>query len=219
MTSTETWWNLIGVYNVAIFPMQIITMSVAVVLTYFLFFNPSSKTNKLMKAYLSFTFAWNGIIFFLIYGKELPSTVLGAPLFIFVAILFAWDIFANKTQISLPEKSWQKYLTGLLVICALFYPLIGYTFQHYYPKACTFGVMPCPTTVFALALLVAALPKVDKKVYLLLLVWALAALGKCLGALDLYEDCILFWTGIYALVMLLKNWKMIGNSAHRDLHF
>ena len=105
------------------------------------------------------------------------------------------------------KKSWQKYLTGLLVFCSFFYPLIGFVLGHYYPKACTFGVMPCPTTVFALALLVAALPEVDKKVYLLLLAWALAAFGKCLGALDLYEDCILFWTGIYALVMLLKNWK------------
>lgn len=219
MISTETWWDQIGAYNAAIFPMQIISMGVAVVLTYFLFINPSSKTNKLMKAYLSFTFAWNGIIFFLIFGKELPGTVLGTPLFLFIAILFAWDIFANKTQISLPEKSWQKYLTSLLVFCAFFYPLIGYIFGHYYPKVCTFGVMPCPTTVFALALLVAALPKVDKKVYLLLLVWALSAIGKCLGALDLYEDCILFWTGFYALVMLLKNWKVIGNSAHSGLHF
>lgn len=219
MMSAETWWNQIGAYNDAIFPMQIITMGVAVILTYFLFANPSPKTNNLMKVYLSFTCAWNGIIFFLIFGKELPGTVLGAPLFILVAILLAWDIFTNKTQFSLPETSWQKYLTGLLVLCAFFYPVIGFALGHYYPRTCTFGVMPCPTTVFALALLVAALPKVDKKVYLLLLVWALPAFGKCLGALDLYEDCILFWTGIYALVMLLKNWKMIGNSAHRGLHF
>ena len=70
--------------------------------------------------------------------------------------------------------------------------------------------MPCPTTVFALALLAAAIPKVDKKVYILLLVWALPAFGKCLGGFDLYEDCVLFWTGVYALIMLIKNWKVIG---------
>ena len=55
--------------------------------------------------------------------------------------------------------------------------------------------MPCPTTVFTLALLAAAIPKVDKKVYILLLLWALPAFSKCLGALDLYEDWILFWEG------------------------
>lgn len=210
MMSTETWWNQIGTYNNAIFPMQIIIMIVAIILTYFLFAKPGTKTNKLMKAYLSFTFAWNGIIFFLIFGKELPGIFLGAPLFIIVAILFAWDIFGNKTQLRLPDIKWQRYLMMFWILLAFLYPLIGLAFGHYYPKTCIFGVMPCPTTVFALALLVAAIPKVDKKVYVLLLVWALPAFGKCLGALNLYEDCVLFWTGIYALIMLIKNWKVIG---------
>lgn len=210
MMSTETWWNQIGTYNNAIFPMQIIIMIVAIILTYFLFAKPGTKTNKMMKAYLSFTFAWNGIIFFLIFGKELPGIFLGAPLFIIVAILFAWDIFGNKTQLRLPDIKWQRYLMMFWILLAFLYPLIGLAFGHYYPKTCIFGVMPCPTTVFALALLVAAIPKVDKKVYVLLLVWALPAFGKCLGALNLYEDCVLFWTGIYALIMLIKNWKVIG---------
>lgn len=208
--STETWWNQIGTYNNAIFPMQIIIMIVAIILTYFLFAKPGTKTNKMMKAYLSFTFAWNGIIFFLIFGKELPGIFLGAPLFIIVAILFAWDMFGNKTQLRLPDIKWQRYLMMFWILLAFLYPLIGLAFGHYYPKTCIFGVMPCPTTVFALALLVAAIPKVDKKVYVLLLVWALPAFGKCLGALNLYEDCVLFWTGIYALIMLIKNWKVIG---------
>jgi len=45
--------------------------------------------------------------------------------------------------------------------------------------------MPCPTTVFALALFADAIPKVDKKIYILFLLWALPAFGNCMGALDL----------------------------------
>ena len=37
MMSTETWWDQIEAYNNAIFPMQIIIVVVAAVLTYFLF--------------------------------------------------------------------------------------------------------------------------------------------------------------------------------------
>ena len=112
MMSTETWWDQIEAYNNAIFPMQIIIVVVAAVLTYFLFTKPSTKTNNMMKAYLSFTFAWNGIIFFLIFGKELPGTFLGAPLCILIAILFVWDIFANRTQFRLPDIkcSWGQFL-------------------------------------------------------------------------------------------------------------
>lgn len=212
MLDAEKWWNQVGTYNEAIFPMQIIVLAAAFVLIYFLFSKPGPKTSKMVKAYLSFTFIWNGIMFFLIFGKDLPGKFLGIPLFILLGILIGWDLFANKIEFKLPETIWQKYLTYLLVFCSFLYPLIGYAFGHYYPKACTFGVTPCPTTVFALALLTAAVPKVDKKVYILLLLWALPAFGKCLGAMDLYEDCLLFWTGVYALIILIKNWKKIGKG-------
>jgi len=68
-------------------------------------------------------------------------------------------------------------------------------------------MMPCPLTVFALALVAAAMPHVDRKVYVFLLPWALMGLPKCLGALDCYEDCILFAAGAYSLIVLIKSWK------------
>ena len=65
-------------------------------------------------------------------------------------------------------------------------------------------------TTFAIALVAAAVPRVDRKAYVLLLVWALMGLPKCLGALDCYEDCILFGAGVYGLVLLVANWGAIG---------
>jgi len=206
----ENWWSISGAYNSAIFPMQIITMVTGTVLTYFSFAKPNTTTNSLMKAYLAFTFAWNGIIFFLIFGKELPGTFLGAPLFIITAVLFAADVLTKKTMFKLPDARWHKYLTVFWILCAFLYPLIGLPLGHYYPRTCIFGVFPCPTAVFALALLAAATPKVDKKAYILLLIWALPSVGKCLGALDLQEDCVLFVAGVYGLIMLVKNWKVTG---------
>jgi hypothetical protein len=68
-------------------------------------------------------------------------------------------------------------------------------------------LFPCPLTVFAIALVAAASPKADKKVFIALLPWALMGLPKCFGALDCYEDCILFATGVYGLVVLIKDRK------------
>jgi hypothetical protein len=68
-------------------------------------------------------------------------------------------------------------------------------------------MFPCPLTTFAIALVAAAAPDVDKKAFILLLPWALMALAKCFGALDCYEDCILFASGVYGLVKLIRNWK------------
>jgi len=68
-------------------------------------------------------------------------------------------------------------------------------------------MMPCPLTVFAVALVAAAAPRVDKKVFVALLPWALLALPKCFGVLDCYEDCILFASGVYGLVVLIASWR------------
>jgi hypothetical protein len=212
----ESWWSTSGAYNNAIFPMQIITMVTGITLTYLLLAKPSSKTNNLMKAYLAFTFAWNGIVFFLIFGKELPGALLGAPLFIVTAALFAKDIFTNKIEFRLPSARWHSCLTIFWILCAFLYPLIGLPLGHYYPRTCIFGVFPCPTIVFALALLAAATPKVDKKVYALLLIWALPSVGKCFGALGLYEDCVLFVAGVYGLIMLVRSCRTTGKNQRRE---
>jgi hypothetical protein len=211
MPTTETFWNQMGTYNETTLPVQVAMTVLVVVLTYLVFAKPGTKVNTLMKAFLSFAFAWNGIVFFLIYAKSPISTFLGAPLFIIVAILFAVDIFTKKIEFRFPDLKWQKYITISWILLAFLYPLIGLALGHFYPKTCM-PMAPCPLTVFAIALVTAAIPKIDKKVYVLLLPWALMSLPKCLGALECYEDCILFGAGVYGLIMIIKNWKAIGKK-------
>ena len=61
MLNSEILRNNLEVYNNSIFPMQIIMLFAAIVLTYFLFAKPGSIVNKLMKAYLAFAFACAGL--------------------------------------------------------------------------------------------------------------------------------------------------------------
>ena len=209
MLTTETFWNQIGLYNEATLVMQIIMTAVAVVLLFTIFTKPSKNANMLMKAFLSFAFAWNAIVFFLMYAEPSPFSYLGTALFISISILFVLDIFMKKIEFRLPEIKYMKYLTLLLVLLVFLYPYIGYALGHVYPKTCT-PIMPCPLTVLAIALVAAAIPKVDRKVFVALLPWALLGLPKCLGANDCYDDCILFLAGVYGIVMLAWKWKQIG---------
>ena len=108
-----------------------------------------------------------------------------------------------------------EWVLALLTVSWIFlvflYPVIGIALGHCYPETCM-PMAPCPLTIFAIALAAAAIPKVDRKVYVFLLPWAILSLPKCLGALDCYEDCILFAAGVYGLVLLVKNWKTIGGK-------
>ena len=67
--------------------------------------------------------------------------------------------------------------------------------------------MPCPLTVFAITLFAASAPAVDRKLFTALLPWALLGLPKCFGALDCYEDCILFASGVYGSIVLIRMWR------------
>lgn len=199
-----------GAYNEATLPIQLIMMIAAAVLTYFVFARASARAHILMKILLSFAFAWNGIVFFLVFAWSIISAVASA-LFIVIAILFALDIFRRRTQFRLPVTKWQRYVTVFLILLAFLYPVIGVALGHPYPQTCM-PMAPCPLTVFAIALVAAAIPQVDRTAYAFLLPWAILSLPKCLGALDCYEDCILFAAGVYGLVLLIKNWAVIGRN-------
>ncbi|MGC9393481.1 MAG: DUF6064 family protein [Anaerolineae bacterium] len=108
---TVAFWDHVAAYNVATWPIQTLMVVAAVYLTYRVFAKPSSKTDVWMKAFLAFCFAWNGIIFFLIFVRNPISMFTGVPLFLVVSVLFIVDIFANKTHFKLPEGKWMRGFT------------------------------------------------------------------------------------------------------------
>jgi hypothetical protein len=203
---TLTFWDRVATYNETTWPLQAAMLVAALYLMYRLLAQPGPKTDRWMKAFFTFAFSWNGIVLFLVFLRNPVSMITGTPLFVIVAILFALDIFAGKTQFRLPHGKWARGFTVVWVLLALLYPLIGWPLGHIYPKV-LFPVFPCPLTVFAIALVAAAAPKVDRRVFVALLPWALMGLPKCLGALDCYEDCILFASGVYGLVVLIAKWR------------
>lgn len=215
MASAGEFWSRVAAYNEATWPILAAMIVAAAFLTYRVFFRPGARTDIWTKAFLSLAFAWNGVVFFLIFVKNPISMLTGAPLFITIAVLFALEIWAKKTHFRLPAAAWKKGLTILWIALAFGYPVMGLPLGHVYPQV-LLPVFPCPLTVFAIALVAAAAPQVDKKVFALLLPWALMGLPKCFGALDCYEDCILFAAGVYGLVELIRNWKSQGRGSEEQ---
>jgi hypothetical protein len=205
---TATFWTQIATYNETTWPVQVLTIIAAAYLTYRVFARPGARTDAWMKAFLAFAFAWDGIVFFLVFVRSLISMFTGVPLFIIVSALFITDIFTKKTHFELPPAKWMRGLTIAWILLAILYPFLGWPLGHTWPQV-LLPLFPCPLTVFAIALVAAAVPQVDKKVFIALLPWALMGLPKCFGALDCYEDCILFASGVYGLLVLIMHWRSI----------
>jgi hypothetical protein len=205
---TAFFWSGVASYNEALWPVQVVMIALAGYLTVRVVARPGPRTDLLMKVFLALAFAWNGVVFFLIYVRSPIATFVGAPLFIAVAVLFVSDAFTQRTRFRFPHAGWARGLTiGWLALAAL-YPVIGWLLGHVYPRV-LLPMFPCPLTVFATALVAAAAPRVDKRVFAALLPWGLLGLPKCFGALDCYEDAVLFAAGAYGLVVLVRNWRSI----------
>ena len=212
MISAEAWWSIIEAYGARIWPAQAVFYIVAILLTGWLLLKPGQFQNWIIKLYLSIAFAWNGIVFFLILAKDITGDSYGnylfGSIFIIVSVLFALDLFRQKMQFSLPAAGWHKYATLVLMLLVFCYPLFGIAFGHHFPSLIIPGTFPCPTTAFGLIMLTTALPRVNKIAYILLLLWAIPFPPFIqIPKYGVYEDAIMFISGIYSLILLLRFWK------------
>jgi hypothetical protein len=219
MKSTGLFWNVIALYHERTFAFELLMIVVGIVITVLLYRKHTHLTNALMKVYLAISFAWMAVAFFWGIDQSPLSMFFAGPLFLLIAILFLVDLFFNRIDFTLPSGGWQRIATFVFFALVLIYPLVSLMLGHRYPRLST-PYLPCPLTVFALTLLSASLPRVDIKVYILLLIWSMMALPKLFGLFDVREDTILFVAGVYGLVRLissLRNTKRLFRL-EGDLH-
>jgi hypothetical protein len=219
MLTVEEWLRIMENYGAKIWPAQIVFYVMAILLTVWLFIRPGRIQNLLIKLYLCMTFMWIGIAFYFVFARGIAGNTYGnyimGAFFIIISVLFAVDIFRNKMHFLLPAVRWQRYSTLVLTILAFSYPWIGITLGHRFPNLIITGTLPCPTITLSLILLTTSLPRVNKTIYVLLLFLAIPFTPFMqILKYGVYEDIILFATGIYSLILLIKHWKIKNQRAN-----
>jgi hypothetical protein len=212
MIAKNEFWQIMEAYGAQIKPAQIVLYIAAILLVGWLFLKPGRIQSLFVKLYLSVAFAWNGIAFYFVLAGDMAGGSYGnyvfGSMFIIVAVLFAVDLFRQKMRFSLPRVGWQKYATLVLTLLVFSYPLFGMLLGHSSTSLIMPGAFPCPTTALGLLVLTMALPQADKTIYLLLLVCAIPFTPFVqIARYGVYEDTVLFATGVYSLVLLLRYWK------------
>ncbi|MDR5587913.1 MULTISPECIES: DUF6064 family protein [Clostridium] len=194
-------WNTISNYNKSTWIAQLIICAIGLVLTRLIYIKPTKIVKISLKIFLSFSFAWISIVFFILNGSNELNKYLTATLFGSIALLFFIDIF--KDNIIFERNKRFNKLVFILYILFLAYPLISIILGHAYP-AITTWLMPCPLVVYSITLLVSFSTKVDYKILILLIFWALTGLPK-IFMFGVPEDFILFLSGILAIYV----WTLI----------
>lgn len=211
MISRDEFWYVIDSYGGGIWPAQIAFYIAAILVVGWLFLKPGRVQFLFAKLYLSIAFAWLGIVFEFTLARDISGSSNGNYIvgfvFIIISVLFAVDLFRQKMQLSLPTAGWRRRATLALTLLVLCYPLFGVAFGHRFTSMIMPGTFPCPTVALGLLLLTMALPQVDKVIYILLLICAIPFTPLYIARYGVYEDTILFATGLYSLVLLARYWK------------
>lgn len=209
MIGKDGFWEIIETYGLLIRPAQVAFYLTAVVIIGWLVLRPGRAQTWVAKLYLATAFAWNGVAFYFVLARDLAggshgNDVFGA-VFLVVAGLFALDLFRNKMRFFLPPAGMRRRATVALALLVLAYPLFGLAFGHGIRGLITPGVFPCPTTALALLLLTTALPRVDKLIYVLLVICAVPFTPFVqIARYGVYEDAILVVVGLYSFGALLR---------------
>jgi len=177
----EQFLGIFEKYNLAVWPMQIVLILIAV-LTLILSLKKISYSDKTISIILSFFWLWIGIVYHLAYFTAInKAAYLFGVLFIIQGLIF---LFAGgiKSKLSFKFQSSSYGVIGSLFIlyALIIYPILGYFFGHVYSKNPTFG-LPCPTTIFTFGLLLWTVKIVPKYVLVIPLIWSIIGFGAALS--------------------------------------
>jgi len=192
--TTQQFLDVFRAYNDAVWPLQFVFVR-----------GRSENARRFTAAVLAFFWLWMGVVYHLLFFKTInPLATAFGILFIAQAILIGWRGVVRPSISYAPDSRWNAVAGWLLAIYALVgYPLIAYAAGQRYPALPTFG-LPCPTTIFTIALLL-WMPRTSPRALLIIpIVWSVLGLSAA-TTLGIREDFGLTVAGALAIVRLLPS--------------
>jgi len=206
-------------YNEAVWPMQIVLVTAALLLTVLALVSP--RASRIVIAGLAALWVWMAIAYQLAFFARLSSTayLFAATFFVEAALLVWHGVHTRRLHFALPHEASHTVVGTLLIAFALVgYPAIAYVVGQRCPATPTFG-LPCPTVVFTLGLLAWCVRPVPWSVLVIPAVWALFSPSAALN-FGVVGDLALLPAAILALAVILwprRRRATVGSGGDRPL--
>jgi hypothetical protein len=198
-------------YNLAVWPLQIIAYVLGIA-ALALTIRKMKYSASVILAILAFFWLWTGGIFNLLYFRPFyPLAIVFSVLFVVQGIIFILAA-AGKPKISFQLRMDLSSLVA--VVMALYalagYPLLETLWGRGYPRSLAFGLVPCPTTLFTLAILLLADKKLPWYVFAIPLFYSFGGIVPIVSGI--HEDIGLVVGGVLALIFLLGRHRTAGKG-------
>jgi hypothetical protein len=217
--TTEQFIAVFERYNPAIWPLQIVAYALGVVAVA-VTLKPVRRSDRVIGAVLAIFWIWIGVTYHLVYFREInpAATVFGA-FFVAQGVLFLFVGVVRPRLVFRAGLSASSMLGGLLILYSMVaYPIIGSLLGHGYPRSPSFGVAPCPTTIFTFGLLLWTRARPPTYVLAIPLIWSAIGFSAAF-TLGIYEDIGLPIAGVLGTALLLwRDGRGIGTRVLRRRH-
>ncbi|MBX3605407.1 MAG: hypothetical protein KF788_09050 [Piscinibacter sp.] len=162
---------------------------------------------------LALLWAWTGLAYHgLFFAAVNPAARLFAGAFVLQAVLLAAWGWRRPPELSFGGGLQRGVGLALLVYATVLYPLLGLALGLRYPAMPTFGITPCPLTLFTFGLFLLARRPVPWWVLVIPLLWSLVG-GSAAFLLQVPQDWVLLFSGVLTAGLGIAAARRVGHRA------
>lgn len=196
----EIFWDTIAAYNAATWPVQIVWVVAAAVLTGLLYRRPTPAVQLAMKGFMALLNFWIAIVYFLLFCRIREYYNLLALFWGIMGFIWIYEIAAKRPTFERTDH--HPPFALVLFAMPLVYPLFSLALGREFPMM-TSPVMPCSVAVFTIGLMLAFSRRVNIVLAMLLCHWALVGLSK-VYFFGIPEDFLMACSVVPALYLFFR---------------
>lgn len=201
--SREDFFGVFSSYNDAVWPAQLLAYAIAGATLLALSRKRGIRPGAALVP-VGLLWVWTGTAYHWSFFAAIdPIAGLFAMMFVLQGVLLLWEGIRGSGRFQ-PEPGWRRWVGyGLIVYAMLVYPLLGLMTGERYPAMPTFGITPCPLTLFTIGLLVVLGRSIPVRLLAIPVLWSLIG-GTAALLLAVAADWMLF---LAAALAILAAWQ------------
>jgi hypothetical protein len=203
--SRDDFFLIFTTYNNDIWPIQLVALVLgAAVMT--LALSPLRRFSRVAWLATAAMWLWTGIAYHMLYFATINpiAYAFGALFVVHGFLLLRSGVFNDALPFADKCGYPQGIGIGLMIFAAIVYPALGLMLGHAFPGAPSFGVTPCPLTIFTLGVMM--MTREPARTVLLLVPVTWSVIGSTAAIfLGVYEDLALI---VSAVVVVTITWHL-----------
>lgn len=209
----EQFFGAFAAYNTAVWPVRMVAYVLGLAVVSALL-RPSPMGHRLVAGSLAAMWIWTGVAYHgLFFAPINPVALAFGALFVAQGVLFVIaGVAGRRLDFGYTTGIASTIGWALVVYAALIYPLLGQWSGHVYPAQPTFGITPCPVTLFTFGVLLLTSAPVPRWLLIIPLAWSLVG-GSAAFMLAVPQDWPLLFSGVTIVLLVLRDRRRARSHA------